>query len=255
MPKPNLRTPDGKIQMKSIDDLLKEAATEDALLNIPGKGKPLNLRDYFTPGEEFRVAGKILKENQVLPPHLQERKDAENLQEAALVLLTEAQNQIPHLRQEILSQIQAIVAIFPNRATCQEWLCLEIWPEDYPEPESTAYTLKEIRQIAPQIEQNINRYNARIRNITYRYMSLLKEAQENIQNYHKRQLLNTTLSPNYNYLAPIDLETKEQEIQNILPPLPELPPDISNQLKRWHKTTQPSMWTRFLTQKIRCNHR
>ena len=43
MKKPRLRTADGKRQIRSIDDILKEAVSDETLVNLPGKGKPLIL--------------------------------------------------------------------------------------------------------------------------------------------------------------------------------------------------------------------
>ena len=245
MNKPKLRTPDGKIQMRSVDDLLKEVAADESWRNLPGKGKPLDLRSYFAPGEEYRVAGKILQENKVLPPHLQELKDAEALQETAQKLFDEAQQQIPPLRTTLLSQIETLVSQFPDQTTCQTWLGLDTWPTDYPTPNATMRDQKQHIETAAHLTQEISRYNARIRNFTYRYLDHLKRAQENIHNYHKRQLLNTTLSPNYNYVAPIDLTRKEEEIKELFSPLTELPQDLPTRLKKWHRKSQPTFWRRL----------
>ncbi|MGA1196424.1 MAG: DnaJ family domain-containing protein [Candidatus Latescibacterota bacterium] len=246
MNKPKLRTPDGKIQMRSVDDLLKEVAADDSWRNLPGKGKPIDLRSYFAPGEEYRVAGKILQENKVLPPHLQERKAAEAVQDAAKKLRENAQHQIPPLRTALLQKIETLISLFPDQTTCQTWLNLDNWPSDYPKPPPTACDQKQLFEAAQYLTQEIPRYNARIRNLIYRYMDHLKRAQENINNYHKRQLLNTTLSPHYNYLAPIDLAHKEQEIKELFPPLIEFPQDLLSRLKKWQRKTQPTFWRRLM---------
>lgn len=246
MNKPKLRTPDGKIQMRSVDDLLKEVAADESWRNLPGKGKPLDLKSYFAPGEEYRVAGKILQENKVLPPHLQERKDAEALQNTAQQLFADAQQQVPQLRTKLLQQIEIIVNLFPDQTTYQTWLGLDPLPKDYPQPNASQIDLKQLFATAQYLTQEVPRYNARIRNFTYRYMDHLKRAQENIENYHKRQLLSTTLSPHYNYLAPIDLIRKEQEIKEQFLPLPEFPQDLPARLKKWQRKVQPTFWKRFL---------
>jgi hypothetical protein len=248
MKKPRLRTADGKPQFRSVDDMLKEAASDEAIANLPGKGKPLDLRGYFAPSEEDRVAGKILKDNSVLPPHLQERKDAENLQEKAQELLLEAQQQIPVLRSDLLKKIEPLVCVFPDRQTCQTCLNIETWPEDYPEHKTAdvQLDLKQLREMAQNLTLDIARYNARMRNIIYRYLDHLKKSQENIENYHKRQLLSITLSPNYNYLAPINIDLKEQEIRAQFPPMPEFPPDLPARLKGWYREIHPPMWQRIL---------
>lgn len=245
MKKPLLRTPDGKRQIRSVDDMLKEAVSDETLVNLPGKGKPLNLKSYFAPGEEFRAAGQILKENNVLPPHLQERKDAEELIQTAQALFADSKEQIPQLRAEVIKELENLVSIFPDQATCQTHLGLEHWPQDYPAPTNTQVPIKKLIEAIPHITQQINRYNARINNTIYRYLSHLKKAQENIENYHKRQLLNTTLSPTYNYLPPINLDSKEQEIRATFTHLPELPADLPKRLKSWHRKVSPPIWKRI----------
>lgn len=247
MKKPKLRTPDGKIEMRSIDEMLQAAASEDNMLNIPGKGKPLNLDDYFKPGDEFRVAGKILKENQVLPPHLQERKDAEELTAKAKLLLEEATEQIPQLRFELIQKFTLLLQIFPDQPACQQCLDIENWPEDFPAPTFQQISLKELFAHADQLTKDIERYNARIRNLIFRYTDTLKKAQENIASYHKRQMLSSTLTPHYNYLAPIDLQKEEQQIRSKFPQLPELPKDINARLKQWYRKTYPPSWKRFFS--------
>ena len=69
------RTPDGKPERRTPDEMLRDAVSDDT--DMPGKGEPLDLKAYFRPDAEHRMAGKILRDNNVLPAHLQERKDAE----------------------------------------------------------------------------------------------------------------------------------------------------------------------------------
>ena len=70
------RTPDGRPEMRSPDQILKEAS-EEISGDLPGKNVKVDLKTYFQSGDEHRVANRILKENGVLPLHLQDRKDAE----------------------------------------------------------------------------------------------------------------------------------------------------------------------------------
>ena len=48
------RRPDGRAGLKTLDDLLGEAVSDDTVKNLPGKGKPLDLSSYFRSGEEHR---------------------------------------------------------------------------------------------------------------------------------------------------------------------------------------------------------
>jgi len=47
--------------------------------NLPGEGKPLDLRDYFNTPEEFRMAFSLLMDAGVLPEELEILKSIEAL--------------------------------------------------------------------------------------------------------------------------------------------------------------------------------
>jgi hypothetical protein len=238
--KPRLRTSDGKPQFKSVDDLLKEAASPEAIAGLPGKGKPLDLRGYFESGEEYRIAAKILMDNKVLPTHLQDRKDAEDLLEKAERFLTEAKQQIPGLRSQVLKRLEMLASVFPDRETCQLCLGFDTWPDEVAEPKATGIPpeLKQLNESTRTLARDITRYNARVDNTSYRYLGLLKMAQEKIDQYHKHQQLTTSLSPRYNGLNPLNLDRAAQELCREFPLIPRLPGDLPSRLKSWHRKTR-----------------
>jgi hypothetical protein len=71
-----LRTSDGRLEMRNPDQILKDAAA-DISKDLPTKGQKLDLDTYFRSGGADRIANRLLKDNGVLPRHLQDRKDAE----------------------------------------------------------------------------------------------------------------------------------------------------------------------------------
>ncbi len=77
------RKPDGRPEYRSPDERLKNTISEEDWARLPGKGKRLDLREYFQSGEEHRLANKILRDNQILPQHLQDRKEIERIQDIA----------------------------------------------------------------------------------------------------------------------------------------------------------------------------
>ena len=76
---PLRRQAKGKIAFRRVDEMLEEALKEDNFAVLLSRGKPLDLKKYFASGPEHRVALNLLKDNQVLPQSLQERKEAEQL--------------------------------------------------------------------------------------------------------------------------------------------------------------------------------
>ena len=77
------RQPDGRPEWRSVDELLAQAIAGEDFATLPGKGQPLDLSAYFASGPEHRIAGKLLKDNAVLPQTLQDRRDAEQLRTQA----------------------------------------------------------------------------------------------------------------------------------------------------------------------------
>jgi hypothetical protein len=150
--KPRLLTPDGKLEMRTPDEMLRDAVSGESYAQLPGKGKPLNLREFFSSDAEHRMAGKILRDNQVLPPQLQERKDAEFHLRDAETQLREATERILPLRGEIYRSAQQVPNAFPNSETVQKILGLDHLPNDFPSKpaESGSYSTNPSFQPTPR---------------------------------------------------------------------------------------------------------
>ncbi|MEE3338675.1 MAG: DnaJ family domain-containing protein, partial [Candidatus Latescibacterota bacterium] len=55
--------------------------------HLPDKGQPLDLRGYFHADPEQRVAGRLIRDNDILPQPLQDRRDAEIHREQVSALI------------------------------------------------------------------------------------------------------------------------------------------------------------------------
>lgn len=60
---------------KIIESRIKKAQDEGAFDNLPGKGRPLQLEDDRHIPEDLRMAYKVLKNADCLPPEVQLRKE------------------------------------------------------------------------------------------------------------------------------------------------------------------------------------
>ena len=60
---------------------IQQAIEEGAFENLPGKGRPLNLEDDSHIPEDWRMAHKLLKNANMLPPELETRQEMQRLQE------------------------------------------------------------------------------------------------------------------------------------------------------------------------------
>jgi len=70
--------------MKFLDELadarIKEAQEAGQLDELPGAGKPLSLDDDSMVPEELRMAYRVLKNANCLPPELQDQREVESLE-------------------------------------------------------------------------------------------------------------------------------------------------------------------------------
>jgi hypothetical protein len=60
---------------KLIESRIKKAQDEGAFENLPGSGQPLHLEDDLYIPEDLRMAHKVLKNADCLPPEVQLRKE------------------------------------------------------------------------------------------------------------------------------------------------------------------------------------
>jgi hypothetical protein len=60
---------------KLIEERIKKAQVEGAFENLPGSGQPLHLEDDQHIPEDLRMAHKVLKNADCLPPEVQLRKE------------------------------------------------------------------------------------------------------------------------------------------------------------------------------------
>jgi len=61
--------------LKIVEQRIKEALERGEFDDLPGKGQPLAIEDDSHIPEDLRIAYKILKNADCLPPEIQERKE------------------------------------------------------------------------------------------------------------------------------------------------------------------------------------
>ena len=62
-----------------IEDVINEAMAAGEFDNLPGRGKPLELDDYFKAPEDMRMCFGLLKSNDFIPPEVELLKEIEEL--------------------------------------------------------------------------------------------------------------------------------------------------------------------------------
>lgn len=64
---------------KVIDKLIQEAMARGEFDDLEGKGKPLDLTDYFNTPDDIRMAYSVLKSNQIVPEEVELLKQVAEL--------------------------------------------------------------------------------------------------------------------------------------------------------------------------------
>ena len=76
---------------KIIEEKIKKAMAEGEFDNLKGKGKPLNLDDYFNTPEDIRMAYTLLKKNEFVPEEVELLKEIGTLREKIKNCVDEAE--------------------------------------------------------------------------------------------------------------------------------------------------------------------
>ncbi|HKV40054.1 MAG TPA: DUF1992 domain-containing protein [Blastocatellia bacterium] len=66
---------------KVVEDKIREAMANGEFDNLAGRGKPLNLDDYFSTPEDLRATYSVLKTAGVLPPEVTVLREIESLKD------------------------------------------------------------------------------------------------------------------------------------------------------------------------------
>jgi hypothetical protein len=66
---------------KFIDEQIKKAIAEGEFVNLPGSGKPIDLRPYFETPEDLRMCYSILKQGNFVPEEVELLRELEALRE------------------------------------------------------------------------------------------------------------------------------------------------------------------------------
>lgn len=77
--------------LKIVERKILEAFEKGEFDNLPGQGKPLHLEDDRNVPEDLRLAYKILKNADCLPPELQERKEIRQMEDMLATLPDETE--------------------------------------------------------------------------------------------------------------------------------------------------------------------
>ena len=76
-----------------VEALIKEAMERGEFDNLPGKGKPIDLTEYFETPEEVRIANSVLKNAGMTPREVDLFKEIAELKQLLEAMLDEKKKQ------------------------------------------------------------------------------------------------------------------------------------------------------------------
>jgi len=196
-----LWTPDGRPEMRSPDQMLRDAA-ESITNDLPTKSRTLDLDSYFRSGETDRVANRLLKDNGVLPQHLQDRKDAEALRVQAEETLETAKEKLYDLRETISEE----VARLHGYLEAENLDLLPKLPDLNPNPLTMSH--REAKAVVLRLQEGIRRLDGTRKDTLRTYEEMLGAANTATDRYNKHVAATGRLMPVYPSEVPTNIEAR-----------------------------------------------
>lgn len=241
-----LRRPNGDPEYRSPEELLADAIAQIDCTKLPGCGKPIDLGDYFASGSDHRIAGRLLRDNQLLPQPLQYRRDAERCQTEATQYWAQAQAQLSHQRHALLDKTAPLTAPFPTRAACMATLGWDEWPDYLAEPTAqSGLSLPQWRHRITEVDEHIHAYNRRLLCCTDIYRTLIEKANACVDRLNEHVLFSGQLTPGLSYLPSTSAEA-ERELSHQIAARP-LPTDWPARIEAYYRSVHPSPWRRLFS--------
>jgi hypothetical protein len=98
---------------KFVEEQIRRAIEAGEFDNLPGKGKPIDLKAYFETPEDLRMAYSILKSNNFVPEEVEMLKEIEALKKR---LESSNDEQKDRLKKEIAEKTYAFNMLLEKRS-------------------------------------------------------------------------------------------------------------------------------------------
>ena len=216
--------------------MLAETVAADRDRELPGKGKPLDLGRYFADDPDQRVANKILKDNDVVPPALQARADADRLRSVADGAMADAVKKLAKLLADIRSHGAELAALLPADASTRVALGLDTALPDYV-PEATGpeeLDAEKALDVAEVLAEVVAAFNSERRRSIDSSRDRSKEAEAAVSKANNS--LATPGAPALPQLPGIDSDECIADLESRFPHVPVVPPELIETLGRGRKS-------------------
>jgi hypothetical protein len=163
---------------------IREAIEAGEFDNLPGKGKPVDLDDYWQQDPETRMAYIVLKNSGYLPPRLFLRKEIERLMNEVAATTDRFRLRSRKYRERIGQAWHDLAPCFVSEEVLLHRVRVVYVPPGF-RPASLSYTRSLSRLRASQVDKQVaefrrllQSYNASLENSRDRVWALLAEVEE-----------------------------------------------------------------------------
>ena len=214
-----LRTPDGRPEFRTPDQILRDAAASIGD-ELPPESRKLDLDAYFRSGDEHRIANRLLRDNGVLPQHLQDRKDAEQARHAAEQDLEHQIRKLEDLSERVTQLTRALIGSPEIPLGTLDHLRTDTSPDTL-EAAGTHDALEMLNELTERVVQ----FDRRRTDTLSGYREALGVANEATDRYHKHIAATGRLLTPYRGDARIDIDRHVEKARLRMPERPGLGPD------------------------------
>lgn len=234
------RRPDGRPEIRSLDDMLAEVAHDDDVQRLPGRGRPLDLHGYRHSDPETRVANRLLRDNNVIPQPLQDRRDAERLEEQAAEVTRRGAEDLGRRRQEATDLRRRLCCVWPAQVAVEQ--VFGDVPDGWTE-EATSADPSQAVALAADLAAAVERHNRQRAVLRRQVEERLTRAEALTKRINQQVSLSRTMPPGVQR-RPVDVERGLQRFDEGCPPLDEVPGNLAERLREALRAAAPRWWQR-----------
>jgi len=232
---------DGKPETRSLDDLLAEASMDDVVQRLPGKGQPIDLGGYLHADAESRVANKLLADHHVIPKPLQDRREAEKLDQQADIDTSSAIQDLEARRQIVEDLQRKLSTSWPESVSASD-----VFPDQNPLPRwlqvaGSGTSRGDWGPLAAELAIASAVHNRRRLIARRKVEASLAKASEIARRLNTQVLLTRTLAPGVQ-MAPVRVQARLQHVDDNCPTVEAVPEDLEARLHRALRAAQPPWW-------------
>jgi hypothetical protein len=225
--------------------MMAEAAADDVVKKLPGHGRPLDLSGYHRADPQTRAVAKLLKDHDVLPKPLQDRKEAEDLAARAESEATRAVADLAARREAVDRCAAQLLALLPP-ASLADLLAPAPLPTYLASADRAALPAPaaDVAELCRQLCEAVTAYNRRRRSHRHRIEELLSEAAAFARRLNEQAMLSHRL-PAANPLPEAKAEMGLAAFDQAAPALGALPDDLPRRAASAAQGNRPR-WRRWL---------